>query len=229
VLRNFLDKLFCFFVRAEQFKSDSPPESLADKRYTPPQPIFCKFKKIFYVFCNFFTGRIIKIPLIFTVKVILIPCVIILIVAYSFQEMPKVEISNLKFFEATFTNAIKVKRNIFVADVHQCLCEDFPEFLTRGIKFFSPISAHGETITYQKAEQQCYEREYRTGKDLNCDSFHYADIIVFFLLGYLSALVIKIILSFFFDTQRLCSPASVERQRNTGLSEAKCYAVLLNF
>ena len=200
MFRNFLNKFFYFFVRAKKFKPDSPPESLADKGNTAQQPIFCKFKKIFDVLCNFFTGRIIKIPLVFTGKFILIPCVIILITAYSFQGMPEVKISNLKVFEATISDTIEVKRNIFVADVYQRFCEDFPEFITCGIKFFSPVSAYGETITYQKAEQQCYERKYRTGENINCDSFHYADIIVFFILGYLSALTIRIIWKYLFNT-----------------------------
>jgi hypothetical protein len=61
------------------------------------------------------------------------------------------------------------------------------------IKFLSSIPTYAKAMTYQKAEQQCYERESRTGQNLNCDSFHYADLIVYFLLGFLLAKVIPIV------------------------------------
>jgi hypothetical protein len=56
-------------------------------------------------------------------------------------------------------------------------------------------------MTYQKAEQQCYEREKIVGYNLHCDSFHYADLIIFFLLGWLLSRVIPILRDYFFHTQ----------------------------
>ena len=201
--RNFLNKFFCFFVWAEKSKPNSPPNSTPDKGNTSQQPIFCKFKEVFYVLFNVFEGGIIKGRLIFTVNAILIPCFIILTTAYSFQEMSKIEISNLKFFETISVNAITAPKAISVLDVNQSLREYFPKFITCGIKFFSPVSAYGETMTYQKTEQQGYERKQWIGNYFSNECYHHADLIVFFILGYLSALVIQIIWRYFFDTQLL--------------------------
>jgi len=68
------------------------------------------------------------------------------------------------------------------------------------VKFLSLVTTYAKAMTYQKAEQQCYERESRTGQNLNCDSFHYADLIVYFILGYLSARVIPIVWRYLFHT-----------------------------
>ena len=68
------------------------------------------------------------------------------------------------------------------------------------VELLSLISTYAKAMTYQKAEQECYEREKRTGQDLNCERFHYIDIMLCFILGCLSARVIPIVWKYLFYT-----------------------------
>jgi hypothetical protein len=61
------------------------------------------------------------------------------------------------------------------------------------IRFLSLVTSYAKAMTYQKAEQQCCEREKWIGKNLNCESYHYADLTVFFVLEFLIAMVVPIL------------------------------------
>jgi len=65
------------------------------------------------------------------------------------------------------------------------------------VKLFSPVSAYGEAMTYQKAEQQCYEWEKRTGEYLNCGSYHYADLIVILFFYLFTAFITNAVFSYY--------------------------------
>src|SRR3989304_4136621 len=54
------------------------------------------------------------------------------------------------------SECVKINNGAYGPEVISFLCKDFSQRVSHFIKFFSPISAYGETITYQKAEQQCY-------------------------------------------------------------------------
>ncbi len=153
MLRKFLQEFFCFFVWAEQFKTNFPPNSPADKSHTSQQLVFRKFKKVLYVLGNCFTCTRIKVPMIFTIIAIILPYFIIMPEVYSFQVMPKTEISNLKFFETIRINTITVKENIFVVDVNQRLREDFPKSAAASMNFCLSLSFLGITLAKKAASK----------------------------------------------------------------------------
>ena len=75
------------------------------------------------------------------------------------------------------------------------------EFGSGFIEVLSPISAYGEAMAYEEAEQQGCKRECRTGENVNYDrSQYYASCILWFIIGYLSALDIQILWIYFSRT-----------------------------
>ena len=128
----------------------------------------------------------------------MIPCFIILTVAYPIQVWAEVKICNTVNFENV--SAHKEPKVKFVAlDFRKGLVEDFSKFATCGIKFFSPVSAYCEEMPYQKTQQSC-DRKQRIGNYFNNKCYRLSDLAVFFILSYLSATVIRFMDRFFYTT-----------------------------
>jgi hypothetical protein len=85
-------------------------------------------------------------------------------------------------------------------EVEQFGFKCFSESLGSFIEIISPVSAYGEAVTHKKTEEQCYDRKQWIGNYFSNECYRHSDLAVFFILGYLSALVIKIIWEYFFHT-----------------------------
>ena len=201
MLRNFLNEFFCFFVETEKFKTNFPQKMLGNKSHAFKESVFWKFKKIFYVFSNYFTSRVVKVIFIFIMKAILIPCLIIFVTAYPVQVMAKVMIGDFIFIKTSISDTIKIKWDVFVTDVNKCLIEDSSKFLTSLNKFFSPVSAYGETITNKVTEQQRCDRKQWIGNYFDKECYRKSDLTIIFIIGFELALVIASLWDYFF-TQR---------------------------
>jgi len=195
VFKKLFHKLLRFFVGAKNFQPKPAPKFSTEKEHIPQDSIFRKFKNGFYVFfdvcaCN--TSTYAHMTHIFIIMAILLPCFIVLAAIYPVQVRAEIEICNTMSFNDFSTHG-NPKTISVTLNIDKDLVEYFPEFITCGIEFFSPVSAYCEEMPYQKAEQQCCDRKQWIGNYFSNECYHLSDLTVFFILGYLSALVIRIL------------------------------------
>ena len=175
MLRNFLNEFFCFFVETEKFKTNFPQKMLGNKSHAFKESVL--------------------------MKAILIPCLIIFVTAYPVQVMAKVMIGDFIFIKTSISDTIKIKWDVFVTDVNKCLIEDSSKFLTSLNKFFSPVSAYGETITNKVTEQQRCDRKQWIGNYFDKECYRKSDLTIIFIIGFEFALVIASLWDYFFTQQ----------------------------
>lgn len=166
-----------------------------------------EFKNFLYSFKGNFARILIKTKSLLVVCIIAIflPCLVETSFLFGGEIVPE----DLKSFQMTMEVSVRQLLTDITGSATARYVGVVPQeddFREKGIaegcgcfaEFISLISAYGKAMTYQEAEQQCYERECRTGEKLNCERFHYADLITYFLIGYLSALVIQVVWRHFF-------------------------------
>jgi len=116
---------------------------------------------------------------------------------FATLQVPPKHTTSPKVFGDSGVNYV-ISGSRFRLEPSQFILESGKKLVGGFIEIIFPVSAYCEEIPYQKTEQQSCDRKQWIGNYFSKECYHLSDLAVFFILGYLSALVIRVLWIDFF-------------------------------